>query len=142
MTSAPPTHAAPVLDANRALELAADGDRNASLLARRECSEPGCDGFEGPHGDGLCRKHSKVSLKRRMAFEEQVAGDLEVEGATLVMQAARVASRKGRVAQVREALEIGGLVDPKESAGKGGPGGVIVQIGITLPGLPGGAVIE
>jgi hypothetical protein len=132
----------PAIEAAQALALAVAKDRAAALATRNPCQEPGCDGVEGPHGDGLCRKHSKVSLRTKLAFEEQVAAELEVEGAGLVMKAARVAAGRGRVAQVREALEIGGLVDPKESAGQKGPGGVIVQIGITLPGLPGGATID
>jgi hypothetical protein len=132
----------PSQDMAHAVALALAKDRVAALATRKPCSEPGCDSYEGPHGDGLCRKHSKESLRSRMAFEERVAEDLNLEAADLVMRAARVAAGKGRVAQVREALEIGGLVDPRESVGQKGPGGVIVQIGITLPGLPGGATID
>lgn len=128
--------------AERAQELAASRERVALVAARRTCDEPGCDAFEGPHEDGKCRKHSRRSMAVKQSFEEQLQQEIAVEATNLVMRGARIAAMKGRVNQVREALELAGLAEPKESSSAGGPGGVIVQIGITLPGLPGGAQID
>jgi hypothetical protein len=101
---------------------------------RQQCVHPGCDKF-ARRSDGRCNLHSgfRVRAGQRVKMSaEAMALDSDFYRREH-KKATKIAASKGDARPAEFALQHLGVVKPIEQ--KGPQGGVIVQVGVVLPGL-------
>jgi hypothetical protein len=111
--------------------------REEKRPARRICVMCEKEGENTPakYSDGLCDKHSEYQFTTgeiRRAAREHLERD-GVKYAELHMQAAEVAAKRGRSRPMEWALLHTRIVEPV--AKEDGASGVVVNVGVVLPGL-------
>ncbi len=109
-------------------------------IPRTRCAHVGCDSLAA-QSDRKCYKHSKYHLVSSSIVEEvnERLKSFAPEAADLAMEAARAGAANGDHKAAAWILTHSGVVKPvgPAPAGPTGGPGLVVQVGIILPGLPG-----
>lgn len=124
-------------ESNEAVALA----RNVSPAVQHlvaACKHPGCDNAVC-RTDGMCARHSRYRVVNAAIVKETEERLLALapEMVDVAADGARRQAAEGDPKGAIELLKLSGAVKPP-SPTVGTGGGLIVQVGIVLPGLPGG----
>jgi len=139
-TTMTPAKPLPDLDA---VAIAAESSALPTIheVAAQKCRQVGCENLAA-RSDGRCYRHSKFRPVRDDVVNDvnERLKEFAPEAADLVMEAARNGVAEGDHKAAAWILTHSGVVKPvgpAQSAPAAG-GGLVVNVGIVLPGLPGG----